>query len=85
MREIREKFDFTKVKNVTDEELAEAVADTVNDFLALEINTNHLLVDEVLAKGTGSPDGILAFLQRNLTIDMGGNNKAKRFITSRTI
>lgn len=85
MREIREKFDFTKVKNATDEELAEAVADTVNDFLALEVNTNHLLVDEVLTKSTGSPDGILAFLQRNLTIDMGEGSKAKRFITSRTI
>lgn len=89
IREIKNKFDFSKIKNATDKELADAIEYTVNDFLEQELQNNEQLFNEFLGKSfDGSNDGVnalLGYLQNSLTVKNSKSGKKQRFITSRTL
>ena len=83
MEAIREKFDFIKdLKSATDEEIADAVEQTVNTFLSEEFANNPSLFNQTRGDTLlGNPhqeDAVLFYLQKFLT-----TQKGERFITKR--
>ena len=84
MAAIRDRYDFIKdLSSATNEEIADAVEYTVNDFLTDELVNNPSSFNEVMGKALADnsdqkEDAILAYLQKFLT-----TKKGERFITKR--
>lgn len=84
IRDIKEKFDFTKISGATNEEIADAITEVVGDYLSDEAQTNKQFFNSMLGTALdGSKNGVEAlhnYLQQNLR-----TTKGKRFVTSRNL